>query len=97
MCGVEFAADGRLATASGGKVRLYDRDFKLVGPLRKASGGDQPCTTAFSPDGKMLAVGYSDAVTVDLFDGHSLARLVTLDNCHLVKGRQDALRGRAIP
>jgi WD40 repeat protein len=76
MYGVAFAADGRLATASwDGRVRLYDRDFKLVVPPTKATGGDQPHRIAFSPDGTMLAVGYADAATVDLFDGHSLAPL----------------------
>jgi WD40 repeat protein len=41
--GTTFAADGRLATASyDGKVRLYDRDFKLAVPPRKATGGNQP-------------------------------------------------------
>jgi WD40 repeat protein len=72
--GATFASDGRLATASAdGKVRLYDRDFKLVVPPRKATGGNQPHRIAFSPDGTMLAVGYDEAATVDLFDGHSLA------------------------
>jgi WD40 repeat protein len=74
--GLTFAADGRLATASwDGKLRLYDRDFKLVVPPRKATGGDRPHKIAFSPDGTMLAVGYEDAAIVDLFDGHSLAPL----------------------
>jgi WD40 repeat protein len=74
--GATFAADGRLATASrDGKVRLYDRNFKLVVPPRKATGA--PTTIAFSPDGKMLAVGYEDAAIVGLFDGHSLAPLPT--------------------
>ena len=74
--GVTFAADGRLATASwDGKIRLYDRDFKLMVPPRKATGGNQPHRIAFSPDGSVLAVGYADAATVDLFDGHSLAPL----------------------
>jgi WD40 repeat protein len=76
ILGVTFAADGRLATASlDGKVRLYDRDFKLVVPPRKTTGGDEPVAIAFSPDGTMLAVGYNDAATVDLLDGHSLAPL----------------------
>jgi WD40 repeat protein len=74
--GATFAADGRLATASmDGKVRLYDRDFKLMVPHKKATGGNQPSGIAFSPDGSALAVGYLDAATVDLFDGHSLAPL----------------------
>jgi WD40 repeat protein len=76
IAGVTFAADGRLAAASpDGKVRLYGRDFKLVVPPRKTTGGDQPHWIAFSPDGSALAVGHADAATVDLFDGHSLAPL----------------------
>jgi WD40 repeat protein len=71
--GLTFAADGRLATTSeGGKIRLYDANFKLVVPPRPATGGD-PLRIAFSPDGTMLALGYGDAPVVDLFDGHSLA------------------------
>src|SRR5262249_51970882 len=74
--GITFAADGRLASASyDGKVRLYDRDFKLVVPPRKATAGDRPYRIAFSPDGALLAVGPRNAATVDLFDGHSLAPL----------------------
>src|SRR5262249_38280506 len=67
--GATFAADGRLAIASrDGKVRLYERDFKLVVPPRKTPGGDRPFRIAFSPDGTKLAVGYDDASLVDLFD-----------------------------
>jgi caspase domain-containing protein/WD40 domain-containing protein len=74
--GLTFAVDGRLATAStDGKVRLYDRDFKLAVPPKKAPDGGRLFRIAFSPDGTVLAVGYSDAATVDLFDGHSLAPL----------------------
>jgi WD40 repeat protein len=74
--GATVAADGRLATASrDGKIRLYDSDFKLLVPARKATGGDQPLRIAFSPDGSALAVGYEDAAMVDLFDGRSLELL----------------------
>jgi WD40 repeat protein len=74
--GITFAGDGRLATASYDRlIRLYDRDFKLSVPPRKAPGGDRPYRIVFSPDGATLAVGYADAPIVDLFDGHSLAPL----------------------
>jgi WD40 repeat protein len=73
--GVTFAADGRLATASyDGKVRLYDRAFKLVVAPKKGTGAE-PYRIAFSLDGVLLAVGYNDAPTVDLLDGYSLAPL----------------------
>ena len=71
--GATFAADGRLATASmDGNVRLYDRDFKLVVPAKKAG---RTFTIAFNPDGTTLAVGHDDAATVELLDGHSLMTL----------------------
>jgi len=74
--GVTFSADGRLATTSyDGKVRLYDRAFRLVVPPQNVTGGRWPFRIAFSPDGVSLAVGYADAPTVDLLDGHSLAPL----------------------
>jgi hypothetical protein len=74
--GVTFSADGRLATTSlDGKVRLYDSAFRQVVPRKQLTGGKQPFTIAFSPDGALLAVGYNDAPAVDLLDGHSLAPL----------------------
>ena len=57
-----------------GKVRLYDPSFKLVA-AQEALSGRLPLRLAFSPDGKVLAVGYKDKLAVDLLDGHSLARL----------------------
>jgi WD40 repeat protein len=73
--GAAFAADGRLATSSfDGKVRLYDSSFKLVAAQETLSGR-HPALLAFSPDGNILAVGYDDKPSVDLLDGHSLARL----------------------
>jgi WD40 repeat protein len=74
--GAAFAGDGRLATSSyDGKVRLYDRSFKLIATQETLSGR-QLAGLAFRPkDGKVLAVGYQDKPSVDLLDGHSLARL----------------------
>jgi WD40 repeat protein len=73
--GAAFAGDGRLATSSyDGKVRLYDRGFKLVAAQETLSGR-RPFLLAFRRDGKVLAAGYADKSAVDLLDGQSLARL----------------------
>jgi uncharacterized caspase-like protein len=73
---VSFAADGRLAVASyDGKIRLYDGNFALVVLPQKALGGNRPRGLAFNPKGALLAVIYSDSISVDLLDGHTLAPL----------------------
>jgi WD40 repeat protein len=62
---VEFDQSGRLATASlDGFVRLYSPDFHL---LRKEQppDGKQPFSARFSPDGKLMAVGFHDSIAVD--------------------------------
>jgi WD40 repeat protein len=73
--GAAFADDGRLATSSlDGKVRLYDRNFRLIA-IQEALSGRDPAQIRFRPDGKVLAIGYVDKPSVDLLDGFSLARL----------------------
>ena len=76
--GASFARDGRLATTSfgsEGRIRLYDSNFRLVGNPANAPSGDFPFRIAFSPDGRRLAVGYTDVAAVDLLDAQTLERL----------------------
>ena len=60
------SAEGRLAATSyDGYVRLYAPDGNLLAKA-KAPGGAQPYGIAFSPDGRTLALGYTDILRVDL-------------------------------
>ena len=71
---VEFDRSGRLVTASyDGFVRLYGPNFHL---LRKAKppGGERPFSARFSPDGKLIAVGFSDTMAVSVVSGADLSR-----------------------
>lgn len=84
--GAGFAADGRLATSSyDGKIRLYDRDLRLVATV-EAKGGHRPYGTAFSPEGNRLAVGFTDSVAVDLYDGTNLTALRGPDTAGIDNG-----------
>jgi WD40 repeat protein len=81
--GAAFARDGRLATTSDdGLVRSYRYDpnsdspnFRRVGEPFKAPSGKLPRGVAYSPDGKLLAVGYNDAAAVDVLNGTTLERV----------------------
>ncbi|MCS7014167.1 MAG: caspase family protein [Chloroherpetonaceae bacterium] len=64
--GADFDASGRLVTScEDGFIRLYDEQLKLKGKARLKSGKD-PFQVAFSPDGKVVAVGFNDAACVEI-------------------------------
>jgi WD40 repeat protein len=73
--GLDFGADGRLATTSDDSyVRLYDAAFKLTA-RHKTAIGSEPSGVAFRPDGRRLAVGFDDSTAVELLDAQSLRPL----------------------
>ena len=68
--------------ATIGLIRLYQYDpnsdnpnFRRVGEPVRAPSGNRPFGVAFSPDGKLLAVGYYDVAAVDVLDGTTLERV----------------------
>jgi WD40 repeat protein len=70
---VEFDQSGRLVTAGyDGFVRLYGSDFHLLSKA-KLPGGEQPFSARFSPDGKLIAVGFIDRLKVDVISGADLS------------------------
>jgi len=70
---VEFDSLGRLITVSlDGSIRLFDSEFNLI-RARRAPGGEWPTSASFSPDGKFLAVGYSERQRVDVLLVEDLA------------------------
>ena len=70
-----------LVTSSwDGQVRLYRlaanaAPGSAIQPVQAvaATGGKRPFGVAFSPDGRLVAVGYHDSTRVDVLDGSSLA------------------------
>ena len=71
IAGLDFAADGRLVTASlDGAVRLYDAAFRRVALARSLPG--KPWSVAFDKTGSRVAVGFLDAAKVAVLAGSDL-------------------------
>jgi len=72
--GAAFGPDGRLYTvAYDGKVRRYGPD-PLFRKQREINthGSMQPYSIAIDPRGQLIAVGFSDSQTVDVYDAATL-------------------------
>ena len=72
---LDFDRQGRLITSSNdGSLRLYQVSPDGLRLLSKktATGGKRPVGVRFSPDGKMIAVGFYDVPAVSLLSADSL-------------------------
>ena len=84
--GADFDGGGRLVTTSiDGFVRLYSQDFRRLAEVR-APGGKMLLGTAFSPDGRRVAVGYHDTTRVDVLSGNDLGFLFSPDTASVDYG-----------
>ncbi|MCE1227320.1 MAG: caspase family protein [Geobacteraceae bacterium] len=94
--GAHFSPDGNwLATTSyDGFIRTYDiaafksRQIGAISPISrtKASGGNRPSSIKFSPDGKLLAVGFSDVTRVSILSSRDLSLLYTPTVADVTRG-----------
>jgi WD40 repeat protein len=68
----DFDRQGRLVTAShDGYIRLYANNFELTAKKNPKSG-KRPSSVSFSPDGVIIAIGFSDSMKVDVLSGKDL-------------------------
>jgi WD40 repeat protein len=84
--GADFGPDGQLVTASrDGDIRLYavTASGLLLLAKKAASGGKEPYTVRFSPDGRLVAVGFADSRRVDVLDGATLALRYAPDTANI--------------
>ena len=72
---IDFSPTGRIVTAAlDGMVRLYEKDFRLIG-RRAIPGGKTPISLRYSPDGELIAVGYLDVPVVSVASARDLSLL----------------------
>jgi WD40 repeat protein len=72
---LSFDGTGRLAAASPDNelIRLYDKDFNLINIF--SGSGSKPSSVNFSPDGKKIAVAFSDKAGIDVISADNLKLL----------------------
>lgn len=61
-----------VTTALDGFVRLYDRNFKLIG-RQTVPGGKKPVSVRFSPDAEAIAVGFIDVPTISVISAKDMS------------------------
>ncbi|WP_295450762.1 hypothetical protein [uncultured Thiodictyon sp.] len=85
-----FSPDGRhlVTTSLDGQVRLYAMDGGRLGKPKtsRPSGGKEPYAARFSPDGRLIAVGFNDSTAVDVLDGGTLAQVARPDTADVDNG-----------
>ncbi len=80
-----FSNDNNLVTASfDGKIRLYNKNFLLI-KEKTVYGGKNPFEVEFSPDGKKIALGYSDTTKVEVYDSSTLDKLYSANTADIEK------------
>ncbi|QWF72368.1 caspase family protein [Methylomonas paludis] len=78
---LDFDQNGHMVSASyDGFIRVYGSDFKLIKKIAPHAGL-KPASVSYSADGQKLAVGYANALRVDILDTQlNLTGSLVLDN-----------------
>jgi WD40 repeat protein len=85
---VSFSSRNMFAAISyDGFLRLYDRNFSLKHKV-ELTGGDNPYGLAFSPDGSLLAVGFTDSNRVQIFNIRNLHLEYEADNTDIPENKK---------
>jgi len=87
---IVFDQQNRIAAASyDGYIRLYAapglKGLRLLAK-KQAPGGKRPFSLSFSPDGKLLAVGFQDTSKVDVLSARDLSFLYSPDTSGVDNG-----------
>jgi len=70
---MDVSRRGRIVTtALDGFVRLYDRNFKLIG-RQNVPGGKKPVSVRFSPDAETIAVGFIDVPKISVISAQDMS------------------------
>ena len=88
---VQFSGDSkRLASTSyDGQLRVHAVDPQgALQPVRAAplAGGKHPYAARFSPDGRLIAVGFDDSTAVQVLDAESLAEVARPATTQVTQG-----------
>ncbi|NKB64562.1 MAG: hypothetical protein GKR95_21385 [Gammaproteobacteria bacterium] len=80
--GSDFDVNDRLVTSSyDGYIRLYEpheHSFRLI-TKTKMQKGKRPFGVAFSPDGRLIAVGYDNSPAIEVLSGKDLSLVFSPD------------------
>ncbi|ALG68264.1 caspase family protein [Beggiatoa leptomitoformis] len=83
---VEFDPTGRLLSSCwDGYLRLYDTDYHLR-HKQAITGGKEPISARFSPDGQRIAVGFNDSTAVTVVSGRDLSLIHSVDTAGIYNG-----------
>src|SRR3569832_2336956 len=69
---------GIITTSLDGYVRLYDKDFRLIGRVQAGLAGARAYGARRSPDGTRIAIGFHDVAAISVLSAQDLSPLYSV-------------------